>query len=278
MNTRVRPLVESDAEPLGATLGRAYATGQDFTTRLRGYVAGCGIQTFVAEHDGTPVGFVAGIDYGASAYVALMGVDPAIQGLGTGTLLMEALCAWVDRRGFASVELDATAAGARLYERFGFRDAGVTAVYEGGPFAGPQPASVCVASAADRTAMLACDRAAFGADRSVVLSALFENPQATAFVPLGGDLAGYVVAQAETGLIGSLVACDPDVASRLLAAAAVTFTVPHRLSVPRETPGAEAIVIAHGYSYARELRHMLLGTPPAGARERIFARINLGHG
>jgi len=282
MSVAVRALEERDVLPLAAVLERAYKTGQNFELRLRNYLRRERVHPLVAERDGEPVGFVCGIDYGTHGYVALMGVDPAVQRSGAGSALLGELCEWADTRGFRGLELDATESGAPLYERFGFHDAGITAVYERTePGNAPDVAALRIANLADpadRRAIQAYDRIAFGADRRVVLELLFDLPGATAFVADRAGFDGYVVAQPATNLIGPLVAHDANVAALLLGSASALMTFAHRVNVPRETPAAEDLVRQLGYRYARALRHMVRGALPPGARERLFARINLGAG
>jgi len=260
-------------------LARAYVnSGHFFRTRLETYLTMSRVQTFVAEHDGRPAGMVVGNDYGKAAYVALMGVDPDLHRRGIGTALMDALIAWADDRRFGCVELDATPMGAPLYLRYGFGDSGETNVYtieHHGDFGSPSRAY----SAADRDALFACDREAFGADRSAVLERLLEDDANAAFVEdAAGTLCGFAFAQPRAELIGPVIAPDMQTAARLIRSAHACLRGPHRVAVPSENTQAAEILAPHGFHLARSLRHMLRGTPPVAVRERIYARTNLGQG
>ena len=125
----IRRLRADDIIALAGVLTRAYESQQHFDRRLRGYLHQLGVATFVADLQGEPVGMVVGNDYADVAYVSQMAVDPAVQGRGIGTALMNGLTAWADDRGFRAVELAATPAGAPLYARYGFAVAGRTVVY-----------------------------------------------------------------------------------------------------------------------------------------------------
>jgi len=79
-------------------------------------------------------------------------------------------------------------------------------------------------------------------------------------------------------LIGPVIAPNAAIAARLIRAAHARLPVPHRISVPSENCEAAEILIAQGFRYTRSLRHMVRGLPPVAARERIYARTNLGQG
>ena len=94
-----------------------------------------GVATFVAVEEGRHVGSATGLRPGPDrpALLVAMWVDPAARGRGLGLDLVEAVCAWAERRGASSVELDVreqNEAAARLYRRAGFR-----------VIAGPHPAA-----------------------------------------------------------------------------------------------------------------------------------------
>jgi GNAT superfamily N-acetyltransferase len=170
----------ADVKPLAAVLARAYESLHNFELPLEGYLERRTAATFVAEVDGRPAGIVIGNDYGASAYVSMMGVDPSLQRRGIGGALMNALLAWTRERRFTAVELDATPSGAALYAGFGFVEAG-TLVY-GAVARGGNARSVRPYAESDRPALLAADRQAFGADRADVLRLLLESKLNAVFV------------------------------------------------------------------------------------------------
>ncbi|MDP9023897.1 MAG: GNAT family N-acetyltransferase, partial [Candidatus Eremiobacteraeota bacterium] len=236
--------------------------------------------SLVAEVDGRIAGAVFGNDFATSAYVSLMGVDPALHRRGVGTALMAELMAWCDERGFADVRLDATPAGAPLYERFGFVDAGETVVLERerfGAWSGNLGAAlVRAARDGDLAAILALDRRVFGADRSAMLEPLLAQYPAL----IATDQRGYVVMQRSDvrAMVGPWVAPDAGTARALLAAALDGLgRVPTKLFVPGGNAYALALAAKAGFVAQRALRHMIRGacSLPSAA---LFGRANLGQG
>lgn len=274
----VRALRTADVKPLARVLAEAYESEHNFERPLEGYLQRRAAATFVAEIGTCPVGLVIGNDYGATAYVSMMGVEPALQRRGIGGALMSALLAWARVRRFAAIELDATPSGRALYTSFGFVEAGQTLVYvavaRGGDARSARPYV-----SGDRAVVLAIDRQAFGADRGDVLVPLLEARTNAVFVNgRRGAVDGFAVAQPGSELLGPVVAPDAVTAARLIDASRARLPVPHRLNVPSVNRAAQALLAARGYRCARSLAHMLLGTPVQASRDRLFARINLGHG
>jgi hypothetical protein len=188
--------------------------------------------TFVAEVDGAPVGIVVGNDYGTTAYVSMMGVDPVMQRQGVGSALMRALSAWAKQRRFDAIELDATSSGSPLYVRFGFTPAGRTLVYAAGGAGGDARSARCY-GAADRAAVLATDRRAFGADRGDVLRPLLEwAPNAVVVSGPRHAADGYAVAQPRSDLLGPVVAPDAASAAALIDASRTRLAGPRRARHP----------------------------------------------
>jgi GNAT superfamily N-acetyltransferase len=276
--SKIRALCASDVKPLAGVLARAYGLPHNFEFPVREYLHRRAAATFVADLDGSPAGLVIGNDYGATAYVSMMGVDPAFQRCGIGAALMSGLLAWARERRFAAIELDATPSGEALYAGFGFVEAGRTLVYAAAARGGNRRAARPFA-AGDRAAVLAADRLAFGADRSDVLLPLLESRANSVFVSgPRGAVHGFAVAQPRSELLGPVVATDAATAAGLIDAARSRLPAGHRLNVPSGNAGVQALLAARGYRLSHSLAHMLIGGPPQAARDRLFARINLGHG
>ena len=273
----VRALRAADVRRLGNVLARAYESPHNFELPLEEYLRRAAA-TFVAEVDGVPVGIVVGNDYGTTAYVSMMGVDPAMQRRGIGSALMRALSAWAQQRRFAAIELDATPSGSPLYARFGFTPAGRTLVYVAGGAGGDARAARRY-GAADRAAVLATDRHAFGADRGDVLRPLLEwAPNAVVVRGPRHAADGYADAQPRSDLLGPVVAPDGASAAALIDASRTRLAGTHRVNVPSDNRSAQAILQARGYRFARSFPHLVLGRLPLAARDTLFARINLGYG
>ena len=65
---------------------------------------------------------------GLKAYIASMVTDPGARGRGLARLILEELLAWSAQRGADVADLNATAAGHRLYRAAGFEDSPFTAM------------------------------------------------------------------------------------------------------------------------------------------------------
>lgn len=217
---------------------------------------------FLAERAGRALGLVTAVDYGPFAYVGMMGVHPAAQRQGVALALMGELLGWLDRRGCPLAALDATEAGAPLYERLGFVDAGrsALAMADVAPAAGPLPAGVFPLGQNDLDELGAFDRPLFGADRRAVLADLLASfpGRALAARDGAGALSGYIVAQGNA--LGPWAAATPEAAALLLRAGlACGFTNTPRALLPAGNPRAAAVLAAAGITVRRELRYMQRG-------------------
>jgi ribosomal protein S18 acetylase RimI-like enzyme len=274
---RVRRVRADDVAALDAIMRAAYGVELPYHERIASYLRQRGALPLVAEHGGRVAGAVFGNDFGTSAYVSMMGVDPALHGRGIGAALMAELLAWCEQRGFHDVRLDATPAGARLYERLGFLDFGETIGFARERVAELRAAAgVAAAQPADFTTIARLDGAAFGADRSPMLEPLLAAHEA--FV--APDERGYVVVQRTSAgaTLGPWIALDPATARDLLdAALAAAGARAPALYVPSTNQAALDVAAAAGFVVRRTLRHMIRG---AGATpsEAMFGRANLGQG
>lgn len=266
---RIRALQADDFPAADDVLRAAFHADVSFVPRLRRYLALQPDGWLVADDEGQVVGTVGAIDYGAFAYVGLMAVRPDRQGQRLGRRLLDALLAQLDERGKTCTLLDASAAGAPLYERSGFVDAGLShelSCDEGsGSHAREAAASgVDVASAADVDDIVGLDGAFLGAPRERLWRWLFATHPARILAARDADgaLAGYLCAQ--DPLLGPFGAREPAVATALIAAA--TQALGHRnvrLQVPEENAEGRAMLAQAGFRELRTLRHMRRGPCPA---------------
>ncbi len=270
----VRAMREADVAAVDAVMRAAYGRPYDMTERLRASLRQRNGRSWVAELDGAIAGAVFGNDYGCSAYVALMGVDPRFQGRGIATRLMGELLAWADGRTFRDVRLDASPAGAPLYARLGFADVCETVVLTAADVRPAEGAGVEVVPA-DLAAVAALDRAAFGADRTPVLEQLLDAAACAAVVPGRG----YVLVRDEPSgtIVGPWVAADEATARGLLARGLRGRAGPVRLFVPSVNPAALTIAAEAGFVRGDALRHMIRGVP-AVPSPQLYGRVNLGQG
>jgi GNAT superfamily N-acetyltransferase len=220
------------------------------------------------------------------ASVGMMVVAARYGRRGLGRALMEHLLRAAGED--ATVTLYATDMGRPLYERLGF-----TAVRRSVSFAGrfrPAPAapaagspgSVRAATEADPPAILALDRAAFGADRGQVLTRLpaFAD-QVAVFegAPDGQGIAGYTAAwrvTPESTVIGPLVAPDGAAAKRLVEAVAARARTPVRLDLDPDRPELPGWAHARGLEPAARTVVMARGElTPRGIPDRLFTPVSV---
>jgi len=228
-------------------------------------------------------------DYAA---VGMMLVAARYGRLGLGRALMEhVLHAAGDA---ATVTLFATDMGRPLYEKLGFaavrRNVSFVGRFRSSPAASPagSPGSVRPAAQADLPAILALDRAAFGADRGQILTRLPALADQVAVFAAGGPagpgsagpgIAGYGaawrVAPALT-VIGPLVAPDGEAAKRLIEALAARAPTPVRLDLDPDRKELPGWAHARGLEPAGRTVVMARGElTPRGTPGRLFTPISV---
>jgi len=197
----------------------------------------------------------------------------------------------------ATVTLFATDMGRPLYEKLGFAAvrrnvsfvgrfrpsrAALPAALPAGSPAG-SPGSVRPAAEADLAAILALDRAAFGADRGQILTRLPALADQVAVFAAGGPagtgVAGYGaawrVAPALT-VIGPLVAPDGEAAKRLVEALAARARTPVRLDLDPDRQELPGWAHARGLEPAGRTVVMARGElTPRGTPGRLFTPISV---
>ena len=263
----LRPMRESDLPAVDPILRAAFAVERDFAPRLHRYLAIEPDGWFVGEQGGTLLGTVGVVRYPGFAYIGLMAVAPAQQGRGLGRWLLEHALAWLEQRGVGCAVLDATEAGAPLYEKLGFVDAGATIEMARQGDSPPRAvADVTLArvgpEAADAADLRDLDGRLFGAARAALwtrLAAEVDPVVPTWLAREAGRALGYLALQ--PGLIGPWAATEPRVAEALLAhaLAQVPQGAPLRVQVPDTNVAAVALLSARGFAAQRTLRHMRRG-------------------
>jgi GNAT superfamily N-acetyltransferase len=240
------------------------------------------------------------------ASVGMMLVAERFGRRGLGRALMEHLLAAAGEG--AVVTLFATDMGRPLYEKLGFAPVrrnvsflgrlrpptsgdnskkrgalGWTRLLapSGGPDApGPDsPAPVRLAGRADLPAILAVDRAAFGADRSAIVGRLPGFADRIAVLENGHGIDGYAAAwrnHVTSTVIGPLVAPDPAAAARLITELAAHVRTPVRLDLDPDRPELPGWAHAHGLEpVARTVVMAHGGLTPRGTPERLFTPISV---
>ena len=232
---------------------------------------------FGLAEDGAPiVASALVLPFGETlAWISMVLVDPDWRRRGLATRLMEHCLEACAERGYLPF-LDATAAGAEVYAKLGFEGLfGITRwqaespamVAPAGPplapLRGPLPAAVS-----------ALDLAAFGADRSALLTMLLGRSDGRAFAGNDGR-SGFVLARdgRRAWQIGPLVALDAASAQALLTAAlAGNREAPCFVDLCDGRDGLEALLKDAGFTKQRGFLRMRLGKGPAvGVPEMLFA-------
>ncbi len=179
----------------------------------------------VAVEEGRIVGSGGAVRYGdALAWICMILVDPARRGHGIGTRVfddvLERTDALVRAGSLRVVGLDATPAGHGIYEQRGFQDAGGLVRMRRGSGLESCPPTVRPLVEEDLDAVLARDRAVFGADRGAVLRWAFSTAPDIAWTASAAGTTAYCFGRHgdHSDHAGPVVADDPALARDLVAA------------------------------------------------------------
>jgi GNAT superfamily N-acetyltransferase len=148
------------------------------------------------------------------------------------------------------------------------------------PSGGPDaPGLVRLAGRADMPAILAVDRAAFGADRGAIVGRLPGFADRIAVIENGDGIAGYAAAwrnHVTSTVIGPLVAPDAEAATQLIAELAARVRTPVRLDLDPDRPELPDWAHAHGLEPVSRTVVMAHGDlKPRGAPERLYTPISV---
>jgi GNAT superfamily N-acetyltransferase len=218
------------------------------------------------------------------ASVGMMLVAARYERRGLGRTLMEHLLRAAGED--TTVTLFATDMGRPLYEKLGFtvvrRSVSFVGRFRMSPLSRAGPGSsrgIRTATGADLPAILAVDRAAFGADRGRILERLPGFADRIAVMEVGGDIAGYAAAwrnDVSCTVIGPLVAPDGQAARRLVAALAASAPTPVRLDLDPDRPELPGWALARGLQPVARTVVMAYGDlVPRGTPERLFTPISV---
>ncbi len=281
MSITIRPLVEADLPVANRILQAAFARSHSFIPMLRLNGAAQPGNQCVAVLDERVVATVGAVDFGNFAYVALMGVDPAYHRRGIARRMMDHVLARLDERGCRVVLLDATEAGAALYEQIGFVDDSHAYEYEGEATSPNGHAGGHVEPMTPDTLaeVAAFDHCRFGADREKLLQILLTETPDRALVARNeqGNITGYAFARV---VLGPWVAEDAATAEQLfdVVLALDASTAAHVL-VPRSNEQAADLLERRGLRCTRRLRHMRRGgARPPGDPACLFGQVSFGLG
>ena len=190
----VRPMTMDDlAFASSLTLAETWhsETLEEFEGFFSHAPAGC----LIAEQGNRRIGIGVATPYQEVGFLGQIVVAPASRGQGIGNLIVGALLSYLQSVGVRSVCLDATAAGAPLYERHGFRKVQPSLRYSG-MVRGASHAHVRCMRAEDLDAVCSLDRTWWGADRAFFLERRWRLYGDLCHVmERGGVIEGYVLAR-----------------------------------------------------------------------------------
>lgn len=233
---------------------------------------------FVAERDGQLVGVAFTTPQGAYSSIGLVIVSDRHQGQGIGRRLMQ-LC--LEASAPRTAILNATTAGAPLYQRMGFVDYARIQQHQGVPEL-PEPlpldhgARLRVLGPADHAGLIALANAASGLDRRRVLEDLLSDAEQALGLEVDGHMQGMALLRrfGRGYLIGPVVAQDTGQAQQLIG---------HLLArIPGEFVRFDILADCGladwleglGLACVDRAPRMVLGTPPpASASVRQFALV-----
>jgi len=262
-------VTDDDLQKIDALLRKALAV--DIQPQPTRALLPSNVLRLLARYDGELAGYVAAHDYGSVAYIGPMGVATGTRRRGIGTALLATLLATLDARGCATILLDATAAGAKLYDTLGFVSDDETEIFR----RDGDPADSAATGAIDPDALrfaIAFDAATLGCDRSGTLRAIASERGAR----LAVDSTGYLMTR--RGIVGPWLSTSGVTAARLFAGARPPASHLGIAYVPRSNVAAVAIVSEAGFAHERTLAHMRRGAASPMRRDAIFGQASLAHG
>jgi len=214
----------------------------------------------------------AALPYGeGQGWISMVLVAPAFRHRGLASELLNEGIGWLRARGLTPV-LDATPAGAQVYQRLGFVPGMAFERWEHAQVSATAPAAGLRRTGLhDLDALVAADTAASRVGRRGLLQSFLQRPGTQAWAAADGQ--GFVVAR--TGRravqIGPLVARDEAVAWALLQQALAATPGPVFLDLPKRWAQLAAHLSAAGFRPQRPFVRMALGDAPALAgSERLF--------
>jgi ribosomal protein S18 acetylase RimI-like enzyme len=162
----IRPMTPADLS-YAASLTQAEGWLSETIEEFDGFHARDPQGCLVAERDGRRVAIGVATGYGDTGFLGQIVVAPEARGQGLGAAMVAALLERLRAAGVRGVWLDATTAGAPLYERLGFRKVQSSLRYAGTLAGGDEGAmhGVRPMTQADIDRVCALDRLWWGADR-----------------------------------------------------------------------------------------------------------------
>jgi len=214
----------------------------------------------------------AALPYGeGQGWISMVLVAPSFRHRGLASELLNEGIGWLGARGLKPV-LDATPAGAQVYQRLGFVPGMAFERWEHPRVSAAAPvAGLRRTGLQDLDALVAADTAASRVGRRGLLQSFLLRPDTQAWATADGQ--GFVIARAgrRATQIGPLVAADEAAAWTLLQQALAATPGPVFLDLPTRWAQLAAHLSAAGFRPQRPFVRMALGDAPAMAgSERLF--------
>lgn len=214
----------------------------------------------------------AALPYGeGQGWISMVLVAQAFRHRGLASELLHDSMAWLRARGLTPV-LDATPAGAQVYQRLGFVPGMAFERWEHAQVSVPAPrADLRRAGLPDLDDLVAADTLASRVGRRVLLQSFLQRPGTQAWISADGQ--GFVIARAgrRAAQVGPLVAADEAAAATLLQQALAGLHGPVFLDLPQRWRTLAAYLGEHGFRLQRPFVRMARGDAPALAgSEHLF--------
>jgi GNAT superfamily N-acetyltransferase len=260
-------------------LRRSYGFARE--GRVRRYLAVAPSAWAVARNEsGCIVGVGGCVAYPDAGFgwIGLIGTDPAHGRRGTARRVTQTLIDELARHGCRAA-LDASDAGAPLYESMGFTDHGLsmTLTFDVPTVETPGARPLHINDFERLSNLYTYDRDRFGADRSRLLHHLLAQPGTSAFSVGESTITGFAFTNG--GLVGPIVADDSKSLSALMyRATSVPGQAPHYVFVPHDSIHLPTL-LSLGAKAGRTLRHQRLALRSLpGQRHFIAGQLSLGEG
>src|SRR5690349_10884829 len=197
MTISIHTLTAADLDCADAIQQAAYGGGSR-KDRLQLYLSLQPDGWLLARLDGEPAGIAGGTNYGTVGHIGLVAVDPSKQRRGVALTMMEHLLGWFAAQRCPIIQLDASAAGAPLYQRLGFVEDEKTLGFtqDDCTLRPAQSDRVSQMLSADLPTLVAFDAPIFGGERASVFAAALAEAPERAFVARDADrqISGYLFA------------------------------------------------------------------------------------
>jgi GNAT superfamily N-acetyltransferase len=248
-------------------------TASDWKRLLRLSPHGC----FAAYYARKLIGTVTVMTYGRDlAWIGMMLVAQEYRGRGFGTQLMRASLDYCQRSRIATVKLDATPAGRRLYESLGFAPESKLERWQGAGRSRTQHPPESFGADKVRLSVYELDDQAFYAPRRELLNSLLQDCHVEPALQIDNStqsLRGYALARggARASYVGPIVAVERSLAISLLDSILRRLAGEVFLDVRIGTADIVVSLIERGFVKQRNLTRMSLGQQTTAPSGLVFA-------